>query len=34
MTLHWTVIFNELTQRFFCGIGACRNLFEWSSAWS
>jgi len=34
MTLHWTIISNELTQKFFCPIGVRRNLFESSSAWS
>jgi len=28
MTLHWTIISNELTQKFFCPIGVLRNLFE------
>jgi len=34
MTLHWTIISNELMQTFFCPIGVCRNLFESSSVWS
>jgi len=34
MTLHCTIISNELTQKFFCLIGARRNLFKSSSAWS
>jgi len=25
MTLHWTIISNELTQKFFCPIGTRRN---------
>jgi len=34
MTLHWTIISNELTQKYFCPIGVRRNLFESSSVWS
>jgi len=32
MTLHWTIISNELTQTFLRPIGVRRNLFESSSA--
>jgi len=34
MTLHWTIVFNKLTQKIVCLIGGHRNLFELSSAWS
>jgi len=34
MTLHWTIISNELTKKIFCPIGVCRNLVESSSVWS
>jgi len=34
MTLHWTIISNGLTQKFFRPIGARRNLFDSSSVWS
>jgi len=34
MTLHWTIISNELTQKYFFRIGVPRNLFESSSVWS
>jgi len=34
MTLHLTIISNELTQKSFCPIGVRRNLFKSSSAWS
>jgi len=34
MTLHWTIISNELTQKRFCPIGVRSNLFESSSVWS
>jgi len=34
MTLHWTIISNELAQKFFCPIAVCHNIFESSSAWS
>jgi len=34
MTLHWTIISNELKQNFFCLLGVRRNLFESSSVWS
>jgi len=27
MTLHWTIISNESTQKFFCPIGVCSNTF-------
>jgi len=33
MTLHWTIISNDLTQIFFCPIGVRRNFFESSSVW-
>jgi len=31
MTLHWTIISNELTQKSFLPIGVRSNLFESSS---
>jgi len=34
MTLHWTIISIELTQKCFCPIGVRSNLFESSSVWS
>jgi len=34
MTLHWTIISNELAQKSFCPIGVRHNLFESSSVWS
>jgi len=34
MTIHWTIISNELTQKNFCPIGVRHNLFESSSVWS
>jgi len=27
MTLHWTIISNQLTQRFFCPVRVCCNIF-------
>jgi len=34
MTLHWTIISNQLTRNLFCPIGVRSNLFESSSVWS
>jgi len=34
MALHWTIVSNELTKKFFCPIGDRCNNFESSSAWS
>jgi len=34
MTFHWTIISNELTQKFFCSIDVRFNIFKSSSAWS
>jgi len=34
MTLHWTIISNELPQNIFCPLEVRRNLFESSSVWS